>query len=531
MNSSKQRSRLSAALRRKTTPARDLTREIAAPTLGGVRSYMTGYPADGLTPSRLASLLRSADDGDPVQFLELAELIEERDPHYAGVLATRKRAVSQLEITVDAASDDKADTDIAAWVRKWIERDTLQGELFDILDAIGKGISYTEIIWDRQDGSWIPARLEWRRPEWFEFDREDGVTPLLKTDNGPQPLPFAKFIVTRIAAKSGLPLRSGIARLAVWTYMFKKFTERDWAIFVQTYGQPIRVGKYGPDASEEEKETLFRAVSNIAGDCAAIIPDSMVLEFIDAANAAAAHEIYMQRADWLDQQVSKVVLGQTTTTDAISGGHAVSKEHNEVREDIKNADSVALAAILNEQLIRVAVDLEFGPRDVYPQITIGQPDSRDPKETLAALGPMIDRGLKVRSDEVRDLLGFSEPAEDDEVLSARKSGGLLPETDPDTEGNPPQAKVASGHSQEKRHSGLDVPGLIVRDAEDLVADAGDKVIDEIRALIDQAGSMEDIRDGLLSLRPEMDPATLADELRKALVLAELTGRSEIVTDG
>ena len=50
-----------------------LTQEVAAPTIGGVRSPISGYPADGLTPVRLAQILREADQGDPVRYLELAE--------------------------------------------------------------------------------------------------------------------------------------------------------------------------------------------------------------------------------------------------------------------------------------------------------------------------------------------------------------------------------------------------------------------------------------------------------------------------
>ena len=42
-------------------------------------------------------------------------------------------------------------------------------------------------------------------------------------------------------AKSGLPLRSGLARIVSWAWMFKAFTQRDWAIFAQTFGQPVRV--------------------------------------------------------------------------------------------------------------------------------------------------------------------------------------------------------------------------------------------------------------------------------------------------
>ena len=47
--------------------------------------------------------------------------------------------------------------------------------------------------------------------------------------------------------------------------MFKAYTQRDWAIFTQTYGQPLRIGKYGPGTSEDDRNKLFKAVANIAG--------------------------------------------------------------------------------------------------------------------------------------------------------------------------------------------------------------------------------------------------------------------------
>ena len=96
--------------------------------------------------------------------------------------------------------------------------------MFDILDAIGKGISWTEIIWEHSEGQYRPQRLEWRDPRFFRYDR-DGATPMLRggEDGHGQdsPLPAFKFIQLQIKAKSGLAIRSGLARLAAWSWMFK----------------------------------------------------------------------------------------------------------------------------------------------------------------------------------------------------------------------------------------------------------------------------------------------------------------------
>ena len=404
-----------------------LEREIGGPTITGVRSPIAGYPADGMNPARLANLLREAAEGEPMPYFELAELIEERDLHYAGVLSTRKRSVAQIDITVEAASEDAEDVRRADMVREWLKRDELQDEMFDILDAVGKGVSFTEIIWDTSEGQFWPARLEWRDPRWFNFDRQTMRKPMLRggIDGNAvaEPLPAFKFIYHQIKAKSGLPIRSGLARLAAWAWMFKAFTQRDWAIFTQTYGQPVRLGKFHEGASDKDRATLFRAVANIAGDCAAIIPASMDLELIEAKNPSASAEVYEKRADWLDRQVSKAVLGQTGTTDSKQGGlgDGGNKVHERVQEDIETADCKVTSATLNRDLIRPWCDLEYGPspRGKYPRLIIARPRQEDIKQLTDSLQVFVPMGLRVEASEVRDKLGLSEPAPDAEVLGAQ----------------------------------------------------------------------------------------------------------------
>ncbi|MEO6361075.1 MAG: hypothetical protein ABIO43_10960, partial [Sphingomicrobium sp.] len=43
--------------------ASQMTIEVAGPTTSGVRSIVSGHPAQGLTPERLAGLLRGAEHG------------------------------------------------------------------------------------------------------------------------------------------------------------------------------------------------------------------------------------------------------------------------------------------------------------------------------------------------------------------------------------------------------------------------------------------------------------------------------------
>lgn len=524
----------------------ELTREVAAPTLGGVRSPLPGYPGDGLDPGRLATILREADGGDPVRYMELAEQVEERFTQYLAVLGTRKRQVAQLEITVDPASDAPDHVRHADMVRDWLERDELSDELFDILDAIGKGWSFTEILWDTSEGQWSPS-LAWRNPRWFRPDRVGLTRPLMLDERGQErELPGGKFITASIKAKSGLPLRSGLARPATWLWMFSAFTQRDWAIFTQNFGMPVRIGKYGAGATEQDKETLYRAVANIAGDMAAVIPESMMIEFIEAKGLGASVKHYEERADWLDRQASKLVLGQTATTDSVTGGLGSGKEHSEVREDIERADAKALAGVLNRDLVRVWVALEFGPQKAYPKIRIGRPETADVQMILEAVAKLLPAGLKVGQRQMAELIGIGAPDDDDELLApSTGSGGGGPlrqaqdeaagpsaslQSDPaaDPQGDPdPQDEAAAA-----RREAMAAKTPATAWPPDTVADAAlalaPDLFDELRALVEAAAGYDALR-AELAARPALAAAgDLTGLLAQAMLVAELIGRADLI---
>src|SRR5690348_11552326 len=87
----------------RTVSKADLTAEDGAPTVMGVRQVRSEHPSYGLSPEGLASILRNSETTDPTRFFSLCADIEEREMHYRSVLSTRKGAVTQLEINVEAA--------------------------------------------------------------------------------------------------------------------------------------------------------------------------------------------------------------------------------------------------------------------------------------------------------------------------------------------------------------------------------------------------------------------------------------------
>jgi phage gp29-like protein len=525
---------------------RELKREIAGPTLSGVRSPLTSYPADGLNPQRLAAILRDADAGDPIRQLELAEFMEERDNHYLGVLSTRRRSVTQLDITVKDGGDDPLDKRIAEEIRDWIARDELADEMYDILDAIGKGYSFTEIIWEASARQWYPVRLEFRDPRWFRFDRRDLRTPVMLDETGQEiPLPAYKFIHPRISAKSGITPRSGLCRAVAWAYLFKKFTERDWSIFTQTYGQPVRLGRYPGNATEAERDTLFRAVANIAADCAAIVPESMAIEFIEAGQVGASTDLYERRADWYDKQVSKAVLGQTATTDAETGGLGSGAEHRMVQEDIERADAKALSAVLTRDLVRPFVDLNYPGHGRYPKIVIARPEAEDLKATADAVGVLVDRGFEVDQADFYEKFGLRPPTAGAKLLRpAGQSSAIAAISPADGDGTAPESRIKPPFNTRQELSAAPPPktpgsrpaglsGAPVEMADRLAIEADPligAILEEIEAMMGEAGSLEALRGMLREAFPAISTERLASVMAQAFLAAEMAGRAAVTDE-
>jgi phage gp29-like protein len=503
--------------------------EQAGPTLRGIRQPAGNHQAPGLTPAKLARILRASVDGDPEAYLELAEDMEERNEHYAGVLGVRKRQVSGLEITVEAASDSTEDIADADLVRDVITRDGFEDELFDILDAIGKGFSATEIMWDTSEGQWTVDGLRWRDPRWFRFADEDGETLRLRGIGGDEDLWANKWIIHRAKVKSGLTIRGGLARSAAWAFLFKTFTLKDWAVFTEAYGQPLRVGKYGPDATKEERDKLLAAVANIGSDFAAIIPESMIIEF-EQADVSGSIELYEKRADWLDRQISKLVLGQTGTTDAQAGGYAVGKVHDGVRDDIERADAKQLAASLNRDLVKPLVSVNHGPRKKYPKICIGRPDEIDIDKMVDNVVKLVPMGLKVGMSTLRDKIGLPEPDKDEELLVAPRQDPTDPSANNNQGGSRP--KKPGDKPNTAAHSAQAAPQLDAIDqaVAEIVSEQWQAMVEPIVAGLDDqlavAGSISEARDIIARRIETMGVIKMAELLARASFAARLAGETD-----
>lgn len=496
----------------------ELTREKAAPALAGVRTIWTDTVASGLTPQRLASLLQAAAEGDHHEYLTLAEEMEERDLHYASELSKRKLAVSRLPISVEAFSDSVQDVKLADEVRGLVRRPGFRSLLKDLLDALGKGFSVVETVWDRSGATWMPAAYKHRDPRFFQFDDATRSEVRLRDEanmaEGLALAPFG-FIVHVPRIKTGIPIRGGLARLASWAYMCKGYTVKDWLAFAEVFGMPLRMGKYRAGANDDDINVLKSAVANLGSDAAAVFPESMQIELVETA-AKSGGDFFKLLASYLDDQVSKGILGQTASSSGTPGKLGNEELQAEVRDDIRDDDAEQLEETLGRDLIKAFVDLNFGPQENYPSLQLREPKAEDNTALVNALKELVPLGFKVEQSVVRDRLNIPDPGKD-----AKPEDLFATPTVPLAEPALNRQQSATALNREMNPDPADALAAQAMEQAD-----GSHLVDAVYQLLAECGDLAEARERLAEL-DELPLDKLAEAIAQGTTLAGLTGRAEV----
>lgn len=532
-----------------------LSEEIATPTVAGVRRTHEERVATGLTPERLGTILRDAAEGNARSYLTLAEEMEERYLHYASQLQTRRLAIESVDPTIEA---NGAATKIVDAIEDLINDDGFLEARGHLPDAINKSYAVCEMMWEYERKALRPVAYLDRDARFFQMDRLSLRNLRLAVDGSieGEELPQAKFIRHIPRTRLGLPLRRGMARPAAWAYLIQQFGLQDWAAFSEVYGMPLRVGKYNAGASGADKRTLLKAVASIANDAAAIIPAGMDIEFheVNGSNGAA---VFGGLLEYVDKQISKLVVGQTMTSDDGSSlGQA--KIHNEVRLELLRADCRQLAITVNRDLIKPFVDLNYGPQERYPFLQLPVPDPEDVEALSNALGTLVPLGLKVKQSEIREKVGLSDPQDGDELLTPPAAsatppveGKPEPKTAPKTDAVKDAKKTAEEEDVKSKvaalsaivsdhrracHCGacealaaaeagepdaLEQLDKLFIDAMDDWQQMVDPIVQPIAAIVETAGSFEEALKLLQTQRP--DATKLAERLGRLTAIARGIG--------
>ena len=472
-----------------------------------------GHPSRGLTPSKLASIMETAEQGDWIAQYELYEDMEEKDGHIMAEMGKRRRAVLGLSFDIrPPANASRTERKNAAALYELIQGlDDFESVLFDLTDAIGKAFSAQEIEWQRLGGSWVPRSIIHRPQSWFQVTRDYQQEIRLRGPMGGLPLRPFGWVVHTHKAKSGYLERAALFRVLAWPYLFKNYSVGDLAEFLEIYGIPMRVGKYPSGATEKEKLTLLRALAQLGHNAAGIIPLGMELDFLNAAEGDPA--AFQLMIDWCERTQSKAILGGTLTSqaDGATSTNALGNVHNEVRLDLRNGDALQIARTLSRDLIYPLAMLNGLASDWArcPRLVFETQEAEDLSTYATALPALVSLGFKVPRQWAQERLAIPEPEEGEEVLQTGEASPVLQASAVAQTAAPPRSVEQLDHQMQSVTEGW---------------------IDRIRALVMRAESLEQIRDGLEALLPNMTTEQYADAMAEALAAAALQGRYDIMQE-
>ncbi|KAF1024267.1 MAG: hypothetical protein GAK37_03165 [Pseudomonas sp.] len=504
-------------------------REPQTAHLSGLEKEFANHPARGLTPARLAGILLAAEQGDLQGQAELFMDMEERDAHLFAEMSKRKRAVLGLDWSIEpprnASTAEKAD---AAYLNEVVrDLEGIEDLIFDALDGIGHGFSALEIEWQLHGREWLPQAFSHRPQSWFQLNPDDqGELRLRDSSMAGEALQPFGWIMHKPRARSGYVARAGLFRVLAWPYLFKHYATSDLAEMLEIYGLPIRLGKYPPGTPDEEKTTLLRAVTGLGHAAAGIIPETMRIEFEQAANGTSDPFLSMMR--WSDDGISKAILGGTLTSqtsESGGGAFALGNVHNEVRHDLLAGDARQLAGSLSRDLLWPLLVLNrTGNADTRraPRWVFDLRDRADLAAMSTSLPPLVRMGVKVPVNWLQGQLGIPQPAGDEAVLSEQPGPGLgLAQLTAQRGARVAAfAQLLGPRYSDQRALDDALAGLpaqaLQSQADDLLA----PLLDAVK----RGGSETELLGALAEAFPDMNTDELTEALRRLLFAADTWGR-------
>jgi phage gp29-like protein len=261
------------------------------------------------------------------------------DTHLSSVIDKRIFAVlsSNIEFRRDSNPDDSINEQIRSpWFRRLVK---------DVLEAQFWGFTLCQFY---RDGEWANYDLIPRK-------HADPVRRIIlrnQTDiTGTSWDEYADLLF--VGDKDDLGL---LAKAAPWV-IYKRNTTADWAQFSEVFGMPIREYIYETDDDEARRRAIDDAQNT--GSLAVFIHSAeSQMKLVESANKTGSAELYERFCERCNNEISKLILGNTLTTEASDKGtQALGTVHKKVEDRVTQADRRFVLDVLNYNMTDIFLSM------------------------------------------------------------------------------------------------------------------------------------------------------------------------------
>lgn len=207
-----------------------------------------------------------------------------------------------------------------------------------ILETYLYGLNVFEINY-KERGGLIYPRLVQRDFRQFKFN--DAGEFVFVAGGSEQKIPPFKVVYALNRANFRKAYGDGLIKKLYFPVKMKNASLKFWFRFLERFGSPWAVAKtsFDPDELANEVQAM------LSGDSAVIDTEEELTLIQPSTNVD-----FTKLPTYLDNQISKAILGANLTSDIREGSYAAAKTHNEIREDLAANDGKILEFVLNKTI-------------------------------------------------------------------------------------------------------------------------------------------------------------------------------------
>ena len=249
------------------------------------------------------------------------------DGHLFSVWETRTAGLGGAIWNLIPGGDSPKDKKAYDFCKEILDRLDVSGIATESLEAVAYGMAPLEILWISDGKYWSLENIVGKPAEWFAFDDEANL--VLRRGFDTEPVPPNRFLLVRNKATFLNPYGVKAFSRCFWPVTFKHAGVKWYAEFIEKLGGAFIFGEYAKGSPKPYQDQLFNALVKLASNSVGILPEGGKITIHESKSKGASNALHKSFLQFCDTTVSKVILGQTLTTEVgDKGTYAAAQVHD-----------------------------------------------------------------------------------------------------------------------------------------------------------------------------------------------------------
>lgn len=329
------------------------------------------------------------------------------DPHAYSVLQKRASAINAYPLELKPGGKTAKDKKACALVTEQLANMRLRQIREEmLLSELVYGFQVGEAMWSR-DGDTVVLTDVLARDQ-IRFNMDDQYCIRLRTRTNMllgDLVPERKFVWSTFDRRNNGPYGRGLGAVLWWPVHFKRMLQEFWLEYADKFTTPAVVGTSPAGATPEMQQRVLIAAESIAtGSKAASLPDGCTLDTLES-KRAAAEMVYSSFIEYLDEEISKAVLGESATSgSATHSSKAATQVHSDLHKILAVSDSTRIDAALNSGPIKWLTEYNV-PGAKPPRLETDTSEPADLKKAAEIVAVLASAGWKRKREWIEQTFG------------------------------------------------------------------------------------------------------------------------------